>query len=45
MHHFDYLKAVTLEDAFDTVSNSKDSSVFMAGGTDVLVKIRKDVIT
>ena len=44
MRQFEYRKAVTLRDAFDAVSDSKGGAVFMAGGTDLLVKIKKGVI-
>jgi aerobic carbon-monoxide dehydrogenase medium subunit len=44
MHHFDYQKVFTLKEAFDVVSNSEGASVFMAGGTDVLVKIKRGVL-
>src|SRR4030042_657846 len=41
MHSFDYQKVFTLNEAFEAVSKSEGRSVFMAGGTDVLVKIKK----
>jgi CO/xanthine dehydrogenase FAD-binding subunit len=41
MHPFDYQKVFTLKEAFEVVSNSEGTTVFMAGGTDVLVKIKK----
>ncbi len=44
MHHFDYQRASTLKEAFDAVWDSKGSSVFMAGGTDLLVKIKEGII-
>ncbi|MFH1489230.1 MAG: xanthine dehydrogenase family protein subunit M [Pseudomonadota bacterium] len=44
MHAFDYQKVFTLKEAFDACSDSKDSSVFMAGGTDILVKIKKGAL-
>ena len=44
MRKFDYQKVVTLEEALDALSNSKGASFFMAGGTDLLVKIKEGVI-
>lgn len=44
MHHFDYQRVSTLKEAFEAVSKSKGASVFMAGGTDVLVKIKKGAL-
>jgi len=44
MRQFEYRKAATLRDAFDAVSDSKGGAVFMAGGTDLLVKIKKGVV-
>lgn len=41
MHHFDYHKVFALGEALKAVSDSEGSSVFMAGGTDLLVKIKK----
>ena len=41
MRTFDYQKAATLKEAFDTDSRSGGDSVFMAGGTDVLVKVKR----
>lgn len=41
MHSFDYQKVFTLKEAFDTGSSPEGASLFMAGGTDVLVKIKK----
>jgi carbon-monoxide dehydrogenase medium subunit len=40
MHHFDYHKARSLEDAFQKVSTSP-GAVYLAGGTDVLVLIKQ----
>ena len=44
MRQFDYLRVSTLREAFDAVWDSKGSSVFMAGGTDLLVKIKQGTI-
>jgi len=44
MRHFDYQRVISLEDAFNLVSASKGTAVFMAGGTDVLIRIKKDLI-
>jgi len=44
MRHFDYQKVSTLREALDAVSDSKGSSVFMAGGTDLLVKIKEGIL-
>lgn len=41
MQHFDYQRIICLEDAFNLVSTSKGASVFLAGGTDVLVQIKE----
>jgi carbon-monoxide dehydrogenase medium subunit len=41
MHPFDYQKVFTLNEAFESVSNSEGAAVFIAGGTDVLVRIKK----
>jgi CO/xanthine dehydrogenase FAD-binding subunit len=43
MHSFDYRRAATLQEALDAVSSAKGTSVFMAGGTDLLVKIKKGI--
>jgi len=40
MHQFEYRKVLTLEEAFDAVSGSNGGSVLLAGGTDLLVKIK-----
>lgn len=44
MHPFDYQKVMTLEEAFDAYQNPKGPTVFMAGGTDLLVQIKEGVI-
>ena len=44
MRHFDYEKVDSLKEAFDAVSASKGGSVFMAGGTDLLVQIKEGKI-
>ncbi len=44
MPHFDYQRVHSLEDAFKLVSASKAASVFLAGGTDLLVQIREGTI-
>lgn len=44
MHPFEYRKVSTLKEAFDAVSDSKGGSVLMAGGTDLLVRIKQDAI-
>ena len=41
MWQFDYEKAFTLKEALEAVSASKGASVFMAGGTDLLVQIKE----
>ncbi len=40
MQSFDYQKVYTLQDALDAASASKGASVFLAGGTDLLVQIK-----
>ena len=40
MRHFDYEKVFSLKEAFDAVSASRGASVFMAGGTDLLVSMK-----
>jgi aerobic carbon-monoxide dehydrogenase medium subunit len=44
MRQFDYQRVSTLREAFDAVWDSKGASVFMAGGTDLLVKIKQGII-
>ena len=44
MHDFDYQQVFTLKEASDAVSDSDGAAVFMAGGTDVLVKIKKGAL-
>jgi len=44
MQFFDYQKVYSLQDALDTASASKGGSVFMAGGTDLLVQIKEGKI-
>ncbi len=44
MHSFDYQKVNSLKDAFDAASVSQGTSVFMAGGTDLLVQIKEGKI-
>jgi carbon-monoxide dehydrogenase medium subunit len=41
MESFDYKKVYSLQEAFDVASASKGTSVFMAGGTDLLVQIKE----
>jgi len=45
MHRFDYQKVLTLGEAFDAVAGSKGASVFLAGGTDLLVRIKTGAIS
>lgn len=42
MHPFEYRKVFTLKEALDAVS--KGASVFMAGGTDLLVRIKQGAV-
>jgi CO/xanthine dehydrogenase FAD-binding subunit len=44
MQSFDYKKVYSLQEALDTASASKGASVFMAGGTDLLVQIKEGKI-
>lgn len=44
MQSFDYQKVYSLQDALDAASASKGGSVFMAGGTDLLVQIKEGKI-
>ena len=44
MQSFDYQKVYSLKDALDAASASKGTSVFMAGGTDLLVQIKEGKI-
>jgi len=44
MQSFDYQKVHSLQDALEAVSASKGISVFMAGGTDLLVQIKEGKI-
>jgi carbon-monoxide dehydrogenase medium subunit len=44
MQHFDYERVSSLQEAFDAVSAAKGTSVFMAGGTDLLVLIKEEKI-
>jgi len=44
MQSFDYQKVYSLQDALEAVSASKGISVFMAGGTDLLVQIKEGKI-
>ena len=41
MQSFDYKKVYSLQDALEAASASKGDSVFMAGGTDLLVQIKE----
>lgn len=41
MQSFDYQKVYSLQEALSAASASKGASVFMAGGTDVLVRIKE----
>jgi len=41
MQSFDYQKVYSLREAFDAASASKGASVFMAGGTDLLIQIKE----
>ena len=41
MQSFDYQKVYSLREAFDAASASKGTSVFMAGGTDLLIQIKE----
>jgi CO/xanthine dehydrogenase FAD-binding subunit len=41
MHSFDYKKVYSLQEALEAASASKGASVFMAGGTDLLVQIKE----
>jgi CO/xanthine dehydrogenase FAD-binding subunit len=41
MQSFDYQKVYRLREAFDAASASKGASVFMAGGTDLLIQIKE----
>ena len=44
MQSFEYHKVYSLQDALEAVSVSKGTSVFMAGGTDLLVQIKEGKI-
>jgi len=44
MKPFTYKKVYSLQEAFEAVSASKGTSVFMAGGTDILVRIKEGKI-
>ncbi|MFH1950389.1 MAG: xanthine dehydrogenase family protein subunit M [Pseudomonadota bacterium] len=44
MHDFDYQKVVSLKEAIEAISNSKGSSILMAGGTDLLIKLKEEMI-
>ena len=44
MQSFDYQKVYSLQDALDAASASKGISLFMAGGTDLLVQIKEGKI-
>jgi carbon-monoxide dehydrogenase medium subunit len=44
MHPFVYQKVITLEEAFDAYLNSNSPTVFMAGGTDLIVQIKEGII-
>jgi carbon-monoxide dehydrogenase medium subunit len=41
MQSFDYRKVCSLQEAFDAASATKGASVFMAGGTDLLIQIKQ----
>jgi CO/xanthine dehydrogenase FAD-binding subunit len=41
MQSFDYQKVYSLQEALDAASASKGASVFLAGGTDLLVQIKE----
>lgn len=44
MHDFDYQKVFTLKEAFEAGFHSQGDSILMAGGTDVLVKIKNGAL-
>jgi aerobic carbon-monoxide dehydrogenase medium subunit len=44
MHPFEYRKVLTLGEAFDAVADSKGDSVLLAGGTDLLVKVKNGAL-
>ena len=44
MHSFDYKKVYTLQEALEAASASKGASIFIAGGTDLLVQIKEGKI-
>ena len=44
MHYFDYHKAISLEDALNKALTSPGPSVYLGGGTDVLVLIKQGKI-
>jgi carbon-monoxide dehydrogenase medium subunit len=44
MHSFDYKKVYSLQEALEAASASKGASIFIAGGTDLLVQIKEGKI-
>lgn len=44
MHDFDYQKVSSLREAIEAISNPEGPSVLMAGGTDLLIKLKEGII-
>lgn len=44
MHHFDYHTPDSLEQAFELMAESRGKSRYIAGGTDLMPRIKQDVI-
>ena len=44
MHDFEYRKVVHIKEAVEAISGSKGSSILMAGGTDLLIKLKEGMI-
>lgn len=44
MHHFNYQRPATLAEAFSAKSNSPDNSLFIAGGSDIFLLIKKKIL-
>ncbi|MCK5680955.1 xanthine dehydrogenase family protein subunit M [bacterium] len=45
MRHFNYLRPNSLEEAFSAKSNSPENSLFVAGGSDIFLLLKKNIIT
>ena len=45
MHHFNYLRPNSLEEAFKAKESTSENSLFVAGGSDIFLLLKKNIIT